>query len=124
MSDRAIYWEVMGSYFGYPACCVKQFTLDCCAETKEKVGDEEPPFYAVGFVPCMKCLDKAYDFTKFVENVINRNRVCSSSVFVDMFSEEELDQYYDFHLHYRERLSIDAIRNAYLDLVLKKDRKK
>lgn len=120
MSDRAIHWEVMGAYFGYPACCIKQFSLDCCRETKQKVGDDEPPFYQVGFVPCIKCLDNAYDFTKFTETVIKPNRICSAALDAYVHSEEECDQYYDFHLYYRERLSIDAMRFAYLDLVVNK----
>jgi hypothetical protein len=122
MSDRATHWEVLGSYFGYPVCCIRQFSLDCCSETKAKVGDEEPPFYKIGFVPCMKCVDKAYNFTHFADAVIKPNRICSATLDAYTHSEEELDQYYDFHLHYRERLSIEAIRQAYLDLVVRKQK--
>lgn len=66
-------WTKMGHFYGYPECCVNQFTTDCCAETKATYPSG--PWRLTGYVPCMDCASKAIgDFDKFVAEAIIPNR--------------------------------------------------
>ncbi len=71
--DRKDHWKRMGALYGYPECCITQFTTDCCAATK--AAYPRAAWSKSGYVPCMKCVPRALeDFDKFVSEVIVPNR--------------------------------------------------
>jgi hypothetical protein len=71
---RSSWWYACGIYYGYPECCVEQFSKDACNETVELYP--EAPWIGTGFIPCPACAQKiGPDFSRFVDEVITPRRI-------------------------------------------------
>ncbi len=67
-------WFALGIYYGYPICCIDQFTRNTCSQTKAQYPDA--PWFGTGFIPCLDCAEKiGVDFTRFVNETITPNRI-------------------------------------------------
>ncbi|MBC8741864.1 hypothetical protein F6X40_35540 [Paraburkholderia sp. UCT31] len=119
MNAEALHFDAMGSYLGFPSCCVKAFQADFCAETKEKYRTEEQPWRGTGFLPCMDCAPHAAaNFSRFVEKKIAPGRICPDTFpLLESYAallDEEI--YGDFHCTLKDRLPFlpaKFIRAAY-----------
>jgi hypothetical protein len=115
-SARTLSWEIMGSYYGYPACCIDAFTTTLCMDVRKQYPTN--PWSGTGFLPCIECAPKALNFARFVEDNIKPNRI-SAAAFPDMEDKSDADPhkewYYDFHERGKaQSWSIDTIRKMYL----------
>lgn len=73
---RQLLLATMGIHFGFPECCIKEFTADYCETTKRLYP--EGPWVGTGFIPCACCAAAALDFPTFVAERITPNRLCST----------------------------------------------
>jgi hypothetical protein len=73
---KDIRFSTLGSYFGFPECCVKEFTANYCETTRRLYP--EGPWMGTGFIPCPCCAPAALEFDQFVANHITPNRRCST----------------------------------------------
>lgn len=66
VKDNIEYWTMMGKYFGYPDCCIKDFIDRSLKVLQAKVLEDIPPHtkqqmdvsFGTGFVPCDACANK------------------------------------------------------------------
>lgn len=72
--ERAAAWLHDGQYYGYPSCCVNQFIMDCCIETRKRFPTG--PWVGTGFFPCAdhaKMIERM-GMREFVRQIIQPNR--------------------------------------------------
>jgi hypothetical protein len=74
--SQPLRYSALGSYLGFPECCVAAFSTDFCATTKNLYP--EGPWMGTGFIPCACCAEEALNFDKFVAERITPNRLCAS----------------------------------------------
>lgn len=56
---KSEHWNKMGHYFGYPQCCIDDFTAFARGEVKERTRYQMEFFRnAHGFIPCPSCAQK------------------------------------------------------------------
>lgn len=71
---RLLQWEAFGLYYGFPACCTREFMANSCADTKRAYPDG--PWSGSGFIPCAACAQAAHDWPRFIAEVIQPQRLC------------------------------------------------
>lgn len=74
--SQPLRYTALGSYLGFPECCVTAFSTDFCATTKNLYP--EGPWMGTGFIPCAGCAEEALNFDKFVAERITPNRLCAT----------------------------------------------
>lgn len=66
MSSRTDHWKKLGTYFGYPNCCIKAF---CEGRTTHDIKITK----GTGFVPCNQCMERIKNKEVKIEDlIINR----------------------------------------------------
>jgi hypothetical protein len=73
---RLLQWEAFGLYYGFPACCTLEFMANRCADTQREFPNG--PWLGSGFIPCACCAPVAQDMTRFISDVIQPQRLCST----------------------------------------------
>lgn len=76
------YYEIVGRYFGYPECCIKDFM------SRDEAPEEKRQLCGSGYIPCPDCNNKE-TYQILIE--INRNRVHYEPFPLSDTSEELLD---------------------------------
>lgn len=81
MSGQREYFETLGSFLGYPSCCVAQF---CNPDARQNSGDG--PWIGTGFLACVSCaqqIRRRGDFMGWVADNITPNRHPEAAPFPD-----------------------------------------
>lgn len=81
-TKKITHWHVMGTYLGYPSCCIEEFVSSielCICTGLQKVLDrnQSKVHKNKGFIPCPNCAEKLVQAGKGVETLI-RNRICAT----------------------------------------------
>lgn len=120
--DRISGFVILGSFYGFPQCCIKEMILTGCEETKTRFP--KGAWVGTGFIPCITCAQhKARNFDRFVSERILANRICSlpfpyGGHFRENKSEAKLlDEFSSFYETFQENTGLlpapDAVRKAF-----------
>jgi hypothetical protein len=97
--DQANHFIVMGTYYGYPVCCIKSFVTNGSWATRCQFP--RAPWNGTGFIPCLDCArHKARNFNRFVNEVILKNRISATPFPDDDFESPLKNQFYDFYVSF------------------------
>lgn len=104
LHNRALGFEAMGKFFGYPDCCIKWFIKranNIMTATSEKGFYEASLIercqegFKEGFVPCPECAKKVAPGT---EHQLIKDRIHKEAYPNDNYVEEDFDNYFNHFL--------------------------
>jgi hypothetical protein len=68
------YWKYVGTFYGYPECCIRAFI--CQAAAKRRPSRERSKAAKNGFVPCLKHSREILKGNITIESLLSPNRLC------------------------------------------------
>jgi len=70
LGEHIDHWIFMGTYFGYPECCIEDF----CTRDSEPTPLQEQVHDGTGFIPCPSCCNKILSGETTLEGLISNRR--------------------------------------------------